>query len=249
MSISQAAGQSKQGARPAWAILIGLIFGIVFIATGIIVGNQSHQVVYQSVSNSTIAHYIIGDNGTDYMQMTSSPNLYIVNENDFTPHIDGSTLGNNISFLYQPDTTTKIDVSDVAGNHLSGGAYTVLQITVQGNNQTMFNTAKYTQNPNGYYSNHWLIGIGLIAVGVLLAIVALFSPFRALYLLGGTLGGTLLGAIGIPFIVLDLIGFDFPTPFSLQIFLDINPWIEPLAIVGAVIGLIIGVIAAIVAKI
>lgn len=249
MSISQAAGQSKQGTRPAWAILVGLIFGIGFIAAGIIVGKQSHQVVYQSVTNNTIAHYIIGNNGTDYMQMAGSPNLYIVNENDFTPPVDGSSLGNNISFIYQPDTTTKIDVSDVAGNHLSGGAYTVLQITVQGNNQTTYNTAKYTQNPNGYYSNHWWIGAGLIALGVLLAIMTLISPFRALYLLGGTLGGTLLGAIGIPFIVMYFIGFDFPTPFSLQIFLEINPWIEPLAIIGAVIGFIVGIIGAIVAEI
>ena len=221
--------------------MVCLIFGIGCISVGIIVGNQSHQVVYQSVTNGNIAHYIIGDNGTDYMQIAGSPTLYIVNEKDITPHFDASLLGNNISFLYQPDTTTKIDVSDVAGNHLAGRAYTILQITLPGNNQT-YNTSKYTQHPNGYYSNHWWIGGGLILLGALIAIVALFSPIRSLYIVGGTVGGTLVGGILLPLAVLYFIGFEYTWPFSLRIFLELNPWIEPLAIAGAVIGFIAGII-------
>jgi hypothetical protein len=153
---------------PAFFTLI--VFGAIALLVGIIVGVSSHQITYQSVGRGTIAHYIASEDGTGYLQMTSSPTLYVVNENDFTPIINGIDTfkdGDAISFFYQPDNTTDIDVTSKIGTHLVGKAYTIVQITLfDTNGQTIFATSAYKQHPQGYSQNNWGLGILLILAGL-----------------------------------------------------------------------------------
>lgn len=156
---------------PAFFTLI--VFGAIALLVGIIVGVSSHQITYQSVGRGTIAHYIASQDGTGYLQMTNSPTLYVVNENDFTPIINGVDTfkdGDAISFFYQPDNTTDIDITSKIGTHLVGKASTVVQITLfDTNGQTTFATSAYKQHPQGYSQNNWGLGIVLILVGLALA--------------------------------------------------------------------------------
>jgi hypothetical protein len=154
----------------------------------LIVGVVSPNIVYQNVGQGSIAHYLSSD-GTGYLQLTNSPTLYIVNEKDFTPIINGIKTfadGDTISLVYQPNATTDIDVKSNIGTHLVGSAFRVVEITrTDTNGQQIFTTPNYSQHPQGYsqnnwgkgYSqNNWGIGIGIMIVGLLLIGGSFFLP-------------------------------------------------------------------------
>ncbi len=63
-----------------------IILGILVIFTGLVYGMTSRQITYQKVGRGTIAHYLSAD-GTGYLQMSTSPTLYVVNETNFMPRI------------------------------------------------------------------------------------------------------------------------------------------------------------------
>jgi len=158
-----------------------IILGVLGIVGGLILGFSSHQVTYQSVGQSTIAHFLSSSSdSTGYFQMDGSSTLYYINESDFTPAINGSQTfsdGDAISFVYQPDDTTDIDVSSTnTSTHLQGTAYRIVQITAtDGNgNRQVYTTPAYSQNQQGHYQNNWLAGIGIAFVGLLLLIGAFF---------------------------------------------------------------------------
>ena len=162
---------------PAFRTLI--ILGALGIIGGLILGFSSHQITYRSVGQSTIAHFLSSSSdNTGYFQMEGSSTLYIINENDFTPAINGTQTfvnGDVISFVYQPDDTKDVDITSTIGTHLQGTAYRIVQITANnGGQQRVYTTAAYSQNPQGSYQNNWLSGIGIALVGLLLFIGAFF---------------------------------------------------------------------------
>lgn len=162
---------------PAFRSLI--VLGGLGIIIGLILGFTSHAVTYLSVGQSTIAHFLSSsDSNTGYFQMEGSSTLYIINENDFTPVINGTQTfvnGDVISFVYQPDDTTDIDITSTIGTHLQGPAYRIVQITANNSGQEqVYTTPAYSQHPQGYYQNNWLAAIGIGLVGLLLFIGAFF---------------------------------------------------------------------------
>ncbi|MBV9229880.1 MAG: hypothetical protein JOZ18_11245, partial [Chloroflexi bacterium] len=158
-----------------------LIFGILAIIAGLGVGISSHQVSYQSVGQDTIAHYLSAQ-GTGYLQLSSSSTLYLVNEDTFTPTINGIKTfvdGDKVSLIYEPDSTTDIDEQSTLGTHLVGKAYTVVQITrYDGAGQSVYNTSTYAQNPQGYMKSNWGAGAGLLLLGLILTGVAFLVRSR-----------------------------------------------------------------------
>ncbi len=150
-----------------------IIIGLLLLIGGAIYGATSHQVAYQSVARGSIAHYL-SDGTTGYLQMEGSPALYVINEHDFTPAINGTSTfadGDSISFIYRTDSTNDVDQTSTLGTHLVGKAYTVVQITAfaSSSGQTAYTTSAYNQNPNGFYENNWLVGGGLLLVGLAIA--------------------------------------------------------------------------------
>lgn len=160
---------------PAFRTLI--ILGGLGIIAGLILGFSSHQVTYQQVGQSTIAHFLAStSDNTGYFQMEGSSTLYFINQTDFTPVINGTQTfanGDVISFVYQPDDTSDIDVTSTRGTHLQGTAYRIVQITASNGGQ-VYTTQAYSQQPQGHYQNNWLTGIGLAFVGLLLFVGAFF---------------------------------------------------------------------------
>jgi hypothetical protein len=158
-----------------------IIIGGLLIIGGLIYGASSHQVSYQSVSEGSVAHFLVGDS-TGYLEMSGSSALYVVNENDFTPTIDGTnTFGNgdNISFVYRTDETTDIDQTSTIGTHLVGSGYTIVELTVfSDSGQKVFKTTDYAQNPNGFEQNNWLAGGALAFVGLIIVGLAFVLPAR-----------------------------------------------------------------------
>ncbi len=155
-----------------------ITLGGLGLIVGLVLSFSSHQVVYQTAGRGTIAHYL-SSSGTGYLQMDGSPQLYIVHENDFTPAINGIQSfadGDQVSFTYQPDDTTDIDVSSNRGTHLQGSASKVVQIenfTATGGPQ-LYTTPAYSQQPLGYYQNNWGPGLALSVVGLVLLVSAFF---------------------------------------------------------------------------
>ncbi len=156
-----------------------IVVGAILAVVGLIVGFTSHGVTYQRVPQGTIAHFLAGDDGTDYLQMDGSSTLYILHEQDFTPAINGTKTfanGASISLIYSPDDTTGIDVTSTLGTHLVGKAFKVVQITSLDNGSKVYATSEYSQNPNGFYQNNWGIGAILLVIGLVTAGAALILP-------------------------------------------------------------------------
>jgi len=161
--------------------LILLIASILFVLCGIGYGFTSHIVAYRHVGKNTIAHYL-ASNGIGYLQMTHSSTLYIVQETAFHPAINGIHTfadGNTISFVYDPDHSTPINVKSTLGTHLSGNAYNVVEITAYDNHNQVYATVAYSKGSQGYYKNNWLFGGILILFGLLLAGASFFFRVRS----------------------------------------------------------------------
>ncbi len=155
--------------------LTPLIFGIVSVIFGIIIGTTSHQVTYQQGKKGVIAHFLATQT-TGYLQMQGSSTLYVIQEQNFTPPINGVqtfTDGETISFTYTTDETVAIDVTSKIGTHLVGTASTIVAITAYDPNQQtqaqqIFMTTQYSQHPQGYYHNNWGLGGALLLAGLVL---------------------------------------------------------------------------------
>ena len=156
--------------------------GLLLLISGLVYGFDSHSITYHTVGQGSIEHYISAPASRNgYLQMTGSPTLYIVHENDFAPIIHStSTLqdGAVIAFVYRTDDTTPINETSDIGTHLEGDAYTVEQVTLfaSGSQPHVFTSSDYAQHPSSYNDNHWPIGLPLTIVGLLIVITALFGP-------------------------------------------------------------------------
>ena len=153
---------------------------ILALAWGLFTGFTSHTVVFQSSAPGIIAHYLSGQStATGYLQMMGGSELYVVDEHAFTPVLHGvQTLenGDAISFVFESNQSTPIDVRSHTGTHLVGSAHRIVEITFYGAQQvTVYKTMEYAHHPQGYYQNNWLPG-GALALGglVWLAVAFLF---------------------------------------------------------------------------
>ncbi len=161
------------------------IVGALLTIGGLVYGIGSHAVTYQSVSRDTVIHFLSPtdtSSSTGYLQLQNDPNLYVINESDFTPPLTGNSFGDGdvIAYVYRPDQTTSIDVMATNNlTHLEGNAYTIEQITVFGPNgqpAAVFATSEFTQNPRGFYQNNWPGGSALLVLGLMVGGLALGLP-------------------------------------------------------------------------
>ena len=167
-------------------LLISALLGGALIIFGVLFGSTSHQVTYNPVNQETIAHFLSGDSSSSdqrgYLQFERDSKLYLINESDFKPKVDGSSFGDGdvISFVYRTDSPTTIDVSATnTSTHLVGDAYMVEQISVPGSNgqsSKVYTSSEYSQNPRGFNQNNWPIGALVIALGLIVAALAFFLP-------------------------------------------------------------------------
>lgn len=167
-------------------LLISALLGGALIIFGVIIGATSHPVTYNAVNQETIAHFLSGNSSSSdqrgYLQFEKDSKLYLVNESDFTPNVDGNSFGDGdiISFVYRTDSPTSIDVSATnTSTHLVGDAYTIEQITVPGSNgqgSKVYTSSEFSQNPRGFNQNNWPIGAGVIVLGLIVAALAFFLP-------------------------------------------------------------------------
>jgi hypothetical protein len=138
-------------------------------------------VTYRNGGREIVAHFLSGggssSNHIGYLQMVNDNNLYTLNEDDFSPHVQDSSFGDgdDISFIYRPEDTTNVNVSATnTSTHMQGAAYTIEQLTVFPSNSssnqegTTYTSSEYSKNPHGYTQNNWLLGGGLLALGLLL---------------------------------------------------------------------------------
>src|SRR6266700_3388924 len=168
-------------------LLISALLGGALIIIGVLLGVTSHQTTYKAVNQETIAHFLSDDSPSSdkrgFLQFEKDSRLYLINESDFTPKVDGNSFGDGdvISFVYRTDSPTTIDVSATnTSTHLAGDAYTVEQITVppgsNGQGSKVYTSSEYSQNPRGFNQNNWPIGAGVIALGLIVAALAFFLP-------------------------------------------------------------------------
>ncbi len=176
--------------RPRISIALGwwvlMVAGLLVAIVGGVYGIFSHSVIYRIVNKDVIAHLLVGDSSSpdhaDSLQMEHDNNLYVFNTSTFSPTIGGKSFGDgsSVSFIYRTDSTTYIDIrSKNTSTHLTGNAYTIEQITVldsNGQKQTTFSSAEYTQHPNGFYQNNWPIGGVLLALGLVIFALGLIIP-------------------------------------------------------------------------
>lgn len=162
-------------------LLIFLITGLFCAIGGLFIGISSHQVTYRNGGREIVAHFLSGgsssSNHIGYLQLENDNNLYIINEDDFSPRVQDRSFGDgdDISFIYRPVDTTNINVSATnTSTHMQGAAYTIVQFTVFPSNSsndqqgTTYTSSEYSKNPHGYTQNNWLLGGGLLALGLLL---------------------------------------------------------------------------------
>ncbi|GAC1426238.1 MAG: hypothetical protein NVSMB54_12550 [Ktedonobacteraceae bacterium] len=163
-----------QQRSPAFFALIAL--GVVLLLAGIVYGLGSRQVQYKSAAKGSIAHYLSAD-GTGYLQMEGNASLYIVHQDNFSPKLPTFADSDTVSFVYDPEETTAIDVKSTIGTHLVGTAAKVVAITLSDTaGQKTYTTPEYASNSQGYDHNQWPIGIGLLVVGLLLVGGSFFLP-------------------------------------------------------------------------
>ena len=167
-------------------LLISALLGGALIIVGVLVGATSHQVAYMTVNRETVAHFLSDDSSSSdkrgFVQFERDSKLYLINENDFTPKVDGNSFGDGdvISFIYRTDSPTNIDVKALnTSTHLQGDAYKIEQITAPGSNgqgSKVYTSSEYSQNPKGFYQNNWPIGAIVIVLGLIVAVLAFFLP-------------------------------------------------------------------------
>lgn len=158
-------------------LLIFLIIGLLVAIVGVVIGISSHQVTYQTVNKEIVAHFLADDGAssshTGYLQLEKDPNLYIINENDFSPTVASSIFGDGdtISFIYRSVDTNNIDVkAQNTSTHLQGKAYIIEQLSIfdSTGNAKVYSTSEYSQNRQGFYQSNWLLGGPLLAFGLIL---------------------------------------------------------------------------------
>lgn len=213
--------------------LLSCLLGLIIVAVGWLIAQSSYQVSFQQVSDAALQHYVSGnaDNGhTSYFTVAGSTAIFIVHENDFSPAVTFDSLGQgNISYFYDPNNTTDVDVSATNGLHLKGTGYPVVQITALDTNKS-FTTKDYASHPNGYYTDRHLIGYIVLTLG---GIITLLSLFIGEHMVKSTAAG----ALGVPLVVFLFIGF-FVGPGAIATDLEIA---IVLGLIGAVGGLLFGI--------
>jgi hypothetical protein len=171
-------------------LLIFLVTGLLCAIVGLFIGLSSHQVTYHNAGKEIVAHFLSGgsssSNRIGYVQMLNDANLYIVNEDDFSPPVKDNSFGDGdtISLIYRPMDTTSINVSATnTSTRLQGSAFTIVQFTVlpsggiNSSGAQTYTSSEYSKNPSGFYQNNWLLGAGPLAVGLLLIIVGFILQF------------------------------------------------------------------------
>ena len=165
-------------------LLIFLVTGLLCAISGLLIGLSSHQVTYHNAGKEIVAHFLSGgsssSNRIGYVQMLNDANLYIVNEDDFSPPVKDNSFGDGdtLSLIYRPMDTTSINVNATnTSTHLQGSAFTIVQFTVlpsggiNSSGAQTYASSEYSKNPSGFYQNNWLLGVGPLAVGLLLIVV------------------------------------------------------------------------------
>jgi Flp pilus assembly protein TadD len=182
--------------------LLSFVLGGGIALLGLLISQSSYEVTYHQVTDAFIDHYISGNDDnqhTSYFDIDGSAVLFIVHEDDFSPHLDPHALGDgHVSLVYRPDESRDVDVQATSGLHLKGSGYTVIEITGL-ESGAAFATSEYSDHPQGYYQDDSPAGYGVMAFG---GLVSLLSLFFGEFMLTATLAG----ALGAPIVFFLVIG-------------------------------------------
>ena len=191
--------------------VIAFLVGSAIVTGGIIFGLSSGLHSYHAINGGRIKDYIIGNssNGfTDYFTLEGNSALFLAHETDFAPQLDAKQLSVAVSLAYRTDAGANIDVSADNGLEMKGFAFEVEEITALGSGQS-FATEVYMQHPTGVQDDFWPFAYGLIALGVITILFALFMRMNGGMRAGvlGRIFGFYLFLIGLTLIVAVAIEF------------------------------------------
>jgi hypothetical protein len=153
-----------------------LILSVLLAIGGFIYGSTSHQVSYQYIDHASLIPHFVQD-GSDYFQVKNSSIYYIFDENDFLPAFkrDSFFSSSGFTFIARKDSEN-VDVKFSDGTRLTGSGYRVEEITFfsrDGRVQQTFSTDAYSQHPQGFYDDRWIVGRVVISISIILFVAVL----------------------------------------------------------------------------
>ncbi|GHO73644.1 hypothetical protein KSD_14150 [Ktedonobacter sp. SOSP1-85] len=178
--------------RSQFSLLL-ILSGLILAIGGLIYGTRSHDLGYQSSEQGTLQHAIYqsdpttpnsSSSGTEYLQLSNDPKIYIVNVADIANANKLNALSaHNYTFRYDSDTAQPInvtgkDTATYSSNYtLIGTGYKVVEIIGYDSSNQPVNilTNTFLQKPRGRYENDWFLGSGLAMLGIILLLTSLFT--------------------------------------------------------------------------
>jgi hypothetical protein len=180
--------------RSQFSLLLLLILsGLILAIGGLIYGTRSHDLGYQSSGQATLLHAIYqsdpttpnsSSSGTEYLQLSNDPKIYVVNVADIVNANKLNALSTHYYiFRYDSDTAQPInitgkDTATYSSNYtLVGTGYKVVEIIGYDSSNQPVNilTNTFLQKPRGRYENNWPLGSGLAMLGIILLLTSLFT--------------------------------------------------------------------------
>lgn len=162
-----------------------IILGSVLCLGGLIYGLTSSFTPYTTLSPGTtgllVPHVNTPDDGDVYLQDINNLGVYyVIHDADFSPQFDASSLQNGgfTSLTYDTSSSEQIQTSFSflgPNNGIdTGTGYPVEQFSLNG---TTFTSIDFAAHPQGHFQNHWLIGGGLFAAGLLILLIIYGLPY------------------------------------------------------------------------
>ncbi|MGH2480579.1 MAG: hypothetical protein ACRDHW_13065, partial [Ktedonobacteraceae bacterium] len=154
----------------------------VVIIIGLVVGVTSKQVSYIQSHGGTGYHVVPGERtGNLYINADGSDDFYVAFSSDFSVPQSILSAPGSISFIARSDTSSLDPAFDAPDGTTVNDAHKIEKIVFEDNNgkvQGTYTTAEYNANPNGASINNWPAGLGVMGLGVLLAVLGLFVSRR-----------------------------------------------------------------------
>lgn len=116
----------------SFAGFIAILIAIAFGAGGYYLGNTSHRVAYKTIMGGVVS-YISGNSDNDYQDYFQlvDGTLFTLYNHDFSPKINPDSFANGATMItYDPNSSSSIDVQSTSGTHLTGSAFTPVDLQI-----------------------------------------------------------------------------------------------------------------------